>query len=83
MIGVSVSGTGYWGTNLVRNFHVARGARLFGVCDTDPTRLARVAAQFPGTRSYAGPAAVFVAPEICEIGGFGVLFAGVLAGLYS
>lgn len=50
MIGVGVIGYGYWGPNLVRNFHEAPGARVMCVCDMDEDRVAAAAARFPGVR---------------------------------
>ena len=50
---VAVVGGGYWGKNLVRNFHGLGALRT--VCDTDPTRLAAFREEFgiQGTESYA------------------------------
>lgn len=47
--GVAVVGSGYWGRNLVRNFH-ALGA-LERICDTDAEVLRRFRAQYPGVRT--------------------------------
>src|SRR5258706_14793692 len=44
---------GNWGANLIRIFAAVRGARLAAVCDSDPQRLARTAAQHPGARAVA------------------------------
>jgi predicted dehydrogenase len=63
-IGVAVVGTGDWGANLVRNFANLPGARLVAVCDADPQRLAKSAAQYPGSRAYADVAQVAADPEI-------------------
>ncbi len=63
-IGVAVVGTGDWGANLVRNFANLPGARLVAVCDADATRLAKTAAQYPGTRALADAAQVAADPEI-------------------
>ncbi len=52
-IGIAVVGTGDWGANLVRNFASLPGTRLVALCDNDPQRLARTAAQHPGARAYA------------------------------
>ncbi len=45
---VAVIGTGYWGRNLVRNFH-ALGA-LEAVCDSNPDALEAILGDFPGPR---------------------------------
>jgi len=52
-VGIAVVGTGDWGANLVRNFAALPGARLVAVCDADAQRLAKTAAQYPGTRALA------------------------------
>jgi predicted dehydrogenase len=41
-IGVAVTGYGYWGPNLVRNFTNTEGARVVSVNDLDPDKLALV-----------------------------------------
>ena len=63
-IGIAVVGTGDWGANLVRNFANLPGARLVCVCDADPQRLARTAAQYPGVRAVADVAEVARDPEV-------------------
>ena len=63
-IGIAVVGTGDWGANLVRNFANLPGARLVAVCDADPQRLARTAAQYPGTKAYADVSQVVSDTEI-------------------
>src|SRR5262245_1659044 len=57
-IGIAVVGTGDWGANLVRNYANLAGARLVAVCDSDPQRLAKTAAQYPGVRAVANVAEV-------------------------
>src|SRR5450432_341993 len=44
-IGVGVVGAGPWGLKVARAFARARGARLVGIADLDPERLARAGAQ--------------------------------------
>jgi predicted dehydrogenase len=63
-IGIAVVGTGDWGANLVRNFANLPGARLVAVCDADAQRLAKTAAQYPGTKAYADVAQVAADAEI-------------------
>ena len=63
-IGIAVVGTGDWGANLVRNFANLAGARLVSVCDTDPKRLAKTAAQYPGVRGVDDVAVVASDPEV-------------------
>jgi UDP-2-acetamido-3-amino-2,3-dideoxy-glucuronate N-acetyltransferase len=45
---VAVIGSGYWGKNLVRNFH-SLGA-LAAICDADTARLKELQQQYPGCR---------------------------------
>lgn len=63
-IGISVVGTGDWGANLVRNFANLPGARLVSVCDADPKRLAKTAAQYPDVRAVADVSEVARDPEV-------------------
>jgi UDP-2-acetamido-3-amino-2,3-dideoxy-glucuronate N-acetyltransferase len=49
--GVAVVGMGYWGKNLVRNFHQLGALRV--VCDSDPRVSALVARDFPGAEYCA------------------------------
>lgn len=46
--GVAVVGAGYWGKNLVRNFHATGALRM--VCDQDRGQLAATVAQYPGVQ---------------------------------
>ena len=55
-IRVGVIGCGYWGPNLIRNFHEIPHAELSVVCDTDETRLDHMRDRYPyvrTTRDYA------------------------------
>jgi predicted dehydrogenase len=44
---IGLVGCGYWGPNLVRNFHETPGAAITHVADTDPARLAKIRARYP------------------------------------
>lgn len=44
---IAVIGAGYWGKNLVRNFHQLGALRM--VCDTRPEAVSSFMAQYPGT----------------------------------
>jgi predicted dehydrogenase len=46
-IGVGVVGYGYWGPNLVRNFASNPSARVVGVSDLDPDKLAAIKRAYP------------------------------------
>jgi predicted dehydrogenase len=47
MIQVGVIGYGYWGPNLVRNFHEVPGSQVIGVSDLRPERLAIARRRYP------------------------------------
>ncbi len=45
---VGVIGYGYWGPNIVRNFHGLEHAQVTAVCDQNPAALRRVGRTYPG-----------------------------------
>lgn len=47
-IEIAVVGAGYWGPNLIRNFHALKDCHLKVVCDKDTHRLAHIQQQYPG-----------------------------------
>lgn len=47
MIGIGVIGCGYWGPNLIRNFHNLENAQLRAIADLDRDRLDRVGRLYP------------------------------------
>ena len=47
MMRVGVTGYGYWGPNLVRNFHEFADTEVRMVCDRDETRLKKVKQKYP------------------------------------
>ena len=59
---ICVVGTGYWGKNLVRNFHDL-GA-LHTVCDTNPDTLDSFVEQYPGVRGVSQFHEVLQDPDI-------------------
>ena len=59
---IAVVGTGYWGKNLVRNFH-SLGA-LHTVCDTNPDTLNSFIKQYPGVQGAGSFSELLVNPEI-------------------
>jgi predicted dehydrogenase len=63
-VGIAVVGTGDWGANLVRNFSALPGTKLVALCDTDPTRLAKTAAQYPGVRTTGRLEDIASAPDV-------------------
>ena len=59
---VAVVGMGYWGKNLVRNFHQL-GA-LAAVCDPDPSVRAICERDYPGIEFFTDIDAIFALPEV-------------------
>jgi UDP-2-acetamido-3-amino-2,3-dideoxy-glucuronate N-acetyltransferase len=59
---IVVIGSGYWGKNLVRNFHEI-GA-LFGVCDVAAATLAAFKEKYPEIQTYDDPARAFADPAV-------------------
>lgn len=47
MIRIAVIGYGYWGPNLIRNFHDTEDAGMAVCCDLNPQRLEQVQAKYP------------------------------------
>lgn len=45
--GIGIVGLGYWGPNLLRNFHATEGANVLYGCDLDEKRIAKLQAAFP------------------------------------
>jgi predicted dehydrogenase len=48
MINIGVIGYGYWGPNIVRNFHSLSKAKVFQICDKNEVSLNRVRTTYPG-----------------------------------
>jgi UDP-2-acetamido-3-amino-2,3-dideoxy-glucuronate N-acetyltransferase len=59
---VAVIGAGYWGKNLIRNFH-GLGC-LETICESNPVTLARFQADYPGVKQVPGTSQVFEDPSI-------------------
>jgi len=49
-INIAITGCGYWGPNLVRNFHVLPDVRIKKICDSDPQRLSYIGQRYPGIK---------------------------------
>jgi len=64
LVNLAVIGTGYWGANLIRNFHIARGSSLVSICDKDTTRLNRIGSHFPDVKTYDSPEKVLSDPKV-------------------
>ena len=59
---VAVIGAGYWGVNLIRNFHALDSLAL--VCDADMARLDKISIEYPAVERAQRPEAFLVRPEI-------------------
>jgi predicted dehydrogenase len=64
MIGVGVIGFGYWGPNLVRNFHDMPDSRVLAVSDLRMDRLALAASRYPGIGIFQNPSDLIRSPTI-------------------
>ncbi|MBI2442368.1 MAG: Gfo/Idh/MocA family oxidoreductase [Candidatus Levybacteria bacterium] len=63
-IGVAVFGAGYWGPNLIRNFHALPEANVVAVCDLDKTRLSHVQTLYPSIKTTTQSGDVFSDPTV-------------------
>ena len=63
-IRVGVIGFGYWGPNIVRNFHGLEGAEVRAVCDLDAAALSRVKKVCPTASVSADSSDILTSPEI-------------------
>src|SRR5271163_3778123 len=61
---VGVIGYGYWGPNIVRNFHGQERSRVMAVCDKSPKSLERVRHAFPGIRTTSDCRELLTSPDI-------------------
>ena len=64
MIRVAVIGVGYWGPNLVSNFHNHQQSEVAVVVDRDAKRLDLVRQRFPELNASQDVAAVLASPDI-------------------
>jgi predicted dehydrogenase len=64
MLNVGVIGLGYWGPNIVRNFHAADEMQVTHVCDKSPDLLKKAAKQFPFVQGVLNHTAITRNPEI-------------------
>lgn len=64
-VGVAVVGSGYWGKNLVRNFHELGALRA--VCDSDPVARQELAANYRGLRVVTELDEVLVNGEVTAV----------------
>jgi predicted dehydrogenase len=64
MIRMGVIGYGYWGPQIVRNFHAAEDCEVAVVCDKSPKALRRVKQTYPGIAVTSDPCEVLTATDI-------------------
>ena len=61
---VGVIGYGYWGPNIVRNFHGLENADLVAVCDKSPAALKRAHRAYPGLHLTTDFAEILQSPDL-------------------
>src|SRR5271154_5913181 len=61
---VGVIGYGYWGPNIVRNFHAQERSRVVAVCDQSQKSLDRVRHAFPGMHTTRDSRELLTSPDI-------------------
>jgi predicted dehydrogenase len=64
MLKIGVIGYGYWGPNIVRNFHRGPDSRVTMVCDQSPRMLERVNRAHPDIKTTSDSMEVIQSPEI-------------------
>jgi predicted dehydrogenase len=64
MIKVGVIGYGYWGPNIVRNFHGQANTRVEMLCDKNVDALARAKRSYPAIQVTADPYEILKSPNI-------------------
>ena len=63
MIRVGVIGYGYWGPNIVRNFHGQENTRVEMLCDKNMDALARAKRSYPSIEVTTDPCAILKSPS--------------------
>jgi predicted dehydrogenase len=64
MIRMGVIGYGYWGPQIVRNFHATDGCEVAVVCDKSPDSLRRLKQTHPHIHSTTDPCEILASPNI-------------------
>jgi len=64
MLRIGVIGYGYWGPNVVRNFHETPGAQLFCVADKSPERLDLLHSRYPGVKTMKNDGELIACPDV-------------------
>jgi predicted dehydrogenase len=63
-LSVGIIGFGYWGPNIVRNFHSQEDSQVSMVCDRRPEALAKVAKAYPGMEVTSDALQVLRSPNV-------------------
>src|SRR5437763_11093328 len=64
VVRVGVIGFGYWGPNVVRNFHGLDQFQVAAVCDRSESALRRAARSYPGVQMTTAVGDVLMSPDI-------------------
>ena len=64
MLRIGVIGYGYWGPNIVRNFHGLSNCKLVSVCDKSPKAIDRLLKTFPGVEGTNDARNVYTSKDI-------------------
>ena len=64
MLNIGIIGYGYWGPNVVRNFHGLTNCNIVSICDQSPEALRRVAALYPHIEVTRDARDIFASPAI-------------------
>ncbi len=64
VLNIAVVGFGYWGPNIVRNFHAIEGTRVISVCDRESTALKRVKKSYPSIQTSTDFNKIIYSPDI-------------------
>jgi predicted dehydrogenase len=67
VIRMGIIGYGYWGPNIVRNFHAQQGSRVVAVCDNSSNALKRVQQSYPGIVVTSDTGDLLNSPDIDAI----------------
>ena len=64
MLRIGVIGYGYWGPNLVRNFHALEKAKVVKICDASPAALGRARKAYPNIEAVSDADEILRSPDI-------------------
>ena len=64
IVRVGVIGYGYWGPNIVRNFHGLDKCEVVAVCDRSPAALSRAGRLYPGVQLTTESEEILTSPDI-------------------